>query len=159
MKNLRFCLKRERPNISFDPSGVKRILALLVLLMALALRLYNIYSQNPRLFSETIWVWSRSLVFIPTFSDSYVFYPSLFQIILFVFEWAFFICGYLLGFFNSIIDFDAKRLYDLLMFILLGRFVVVFFSIATIYTVYKVGNKFKDADITSKEIKDEYDED
>jgi len=99
------------------------------------------------LLSETIWVWNRSLTYIPTFLDTYVFYPNLFQIILFLVEWLLFSCGYFLGLFNSIIGFDTLRLNNLLLFLCLGRLVVIGFSIATIYLVYKIGKKLKDSDM------------
>ena len=113
-------------------------------MIILVLRLCNIYAQQPRLFSETLWIWSRSLTHIPTFSDSYVFYPALFQVALFLAEWVLFSFGYLLGLFKSIIEFDTMRLNNLSLFLFLGRFIVMLFSMGTTYLVYEIGKKFKD---------------
>ncbi len=123
---------------------LQKLFLLLGLIIILLLRLCNIYAQQPRLFSETLWIWSRSLTCIPTFSNSHVFYPALFQLALFLFEWVFFSLGYFFGLFNSIIEFDTMRLDNLPLFLLLGRVVVILFSMGTIYLVYEIGKKFKD---------------
>lgn len=121
----------------------KNLFLPLIIAASLFLKLYNIYFQHPRLFSETVWIWNRTLTCVPAFSEKYVLYPALFQIILFTCEWIFFSFGRLFGFFSSIIDFDTQRVTNLLMFITMGRVIVVCFSIGTIFLVYKLGKKVK----------------
>jgi len=124
----------------------KTIYPLFILAAALFLRLYNIYFQNPQLFSETIWIWNRSLTCVSDFSEKYVFYPNLFQLVLFCAEWIVFLIGRFFGIFKSVLDFDSLRLNNLPMFMALGRIVVIIFSASTILLVYKAGKKIKNAE-------------
>ncbi len=122
---------------------IKKVMLLLIILAAAALRSYNIYSQPPHLPDEMSLVWSRNLI-CPASVLSITFCNLPLQnLILFLSEFLFFSLGYIFGYFPALADFDAGRITDIWMFLLVGRLVSVIFGVATVYVVYLIGKKIK----------------
>ncbi|MBN2482688.1 MAG: glycosyltransferase family 39 protein [Candidatus Omnitrophica bacterium] len=124
--------------------STKKLLLLAILLIAAFLRLVNLYSQSPNLFSELGWVWSRRLNYLPPqctlILDKWPFH----NLIHFIAEWFLYALGYMFGFFKSVVDFDSRRLTDVWMFLFTGRMVNALFGIATVYVAYLIGKQNED---------------
>jgi len=114
-----------------------------VISIGLFLRAYNIYISPLSFGKDIMWIWSRNLFSFSSLSEGF-WHPPLYQIILIVVDRIYFSLGYLLGFFNSILDFETSRIIDVFSFILLARFVNVILGLITIIVIYLIGKKIQD---------------
>jgi len=114
-----------------------------IISIGLFVRIYNIYISPLSFGKDIMWVWSRNLFSFSSLTEGF-WHPPLYQIILIAVDRIYFSLGYLLGFFNSILDFETRRITDVFSFFLLARFVNVVLGLITIIIIYLIGKKIQD---------------
>lgn len=81
------------------------------------------------------------------FSPTNFNYPSLYKYFLLFFYFVYFVCGFLLGRYNSLDDFAIEFAVDPSFFYLINRILVAALGVLTVFTVYKVAKLIFDKKI------------